>query len=165
MRAAGTVLFLIAGGLCGFWAAARLKKRVTVLAAIRLWIRCMETEFRFHAAPLTEMLAECREQPALRELTFLKAAGGSGAPPQQLSDAVKREKRALALNEEDTALLLRLIDGLGRTDLLGQQAHLADCAERFEEQEAQARDAYLRQGKVCRVAGICTAAALALVLW
>ena len=95
----------------------------------------------------------------------MKAAGGSGAPPQQLSDAVKREKRALALNEEDTALLLRLIDGLGRTDLLGQQAHLADCAERFEEQEAQARDAYLRQGKVCRVAGICTAAALALVLW
>lgn len=166
MRLAGAALLIAAGGLCGFRAAARLKKRITVLEAVRLWIRYMETEFRLRAAPLSEMLAGCIPQRAFRELTFLRAGLCGDLPPTEaMTDAVKREKRALALNDEDVLLLLRLIEGLGRTDLLGQQAHLADCARRTEEQASQAREVYLRQGKIYRVTGICTAAALVLVLW
>ena len=166
MRTAGAVLVLAAGGLCGFWAASRLQKRIAVLEAVRLWIRYMETEFRFHATPLNETLAGCVQQAAFRELTFLKAGlCGNGVPMEEMAKAVNREKKTLALTDEDVVLLIRLIEGLGRTDLQGQQAHLAHCAKRIEEQETLAREVYLRRGKIYRVAGICTAAAMVLVFW
>ena len=84
---------------------------------------------------------------------------------EEMAQAVNREKKTLALTDEDVVLLIRLIEGLGRTDLQGQQAHLAHCAKRIEEQETLAREVYLRRGKIYRVAGICTAAAMVLVFW
>ena len=71
----------------------------------------------------------------------------------------------MALTPDDLLLLKQLCEQLGKTDLEGQLTHLELYAEHIRQRYGEAMEQYRQKGRVFRVLGVSSAAALALVLW
>ena len=78
--------------------------------------------------------------------------------------AVERVEREGILLPADRRLLIEFGDGCGRTDLVGQQAHIAYYRNLLAQQEEEARRAYEEKGRVYRMLGLTGGVALMLLL-
>lgn len=78
--------------------------------------------------------------------------------------ALEKAETAGDLLPADRRLLAEFGDGCGRTDLSGQQAHIAYYRDRLSQREEEARRVYEEKGRVYRVLGLTGGIALVLLL-
>lgn len=78
--------------------------------------------------------------------------------------ALEKAAKEGVLLPADRQLLEEFGRGCGRTDLQGQQAHIAYYRDRLSQQEEQARRVYEEKGRVYRVLGLTGGVALMLLL-
>lgn len=78
--------------------------------------------------------------------------------------ALEKAQAEGVLLPADCRLLAAFADGVGRTDLDGQQAHFAYYRDLLSQQETDARRAYEEKGRVYRVLGLTGGVALMLLL-
>lgn len=78
--------------------------------------------------------------------------------------ALEKAEAEGVLLPADRRLLAEFADGVGRTDLGGQQAHFTYYREQLAQRETEARRAYEEKGRVYRVLGLTGGVALMLLL-
>lgn len=119
----------------------------------------MAERIRYTAAPLGEVLRDMRNTTEFETLSFL-----NGDTREAVCEQLNRERRAMALTEEDVRLLSECIDGWGAGDLTGEVSRLRRYATMFEERCAAARTDAARRGRLYVTLGICGGSAVALIL-
>ena len=158
-------MLVAAGAIGGCFMAMRLKKRANTLKTVGEWIKYLQTEFHYNHTSLTEVFADSAALTAFRALSFLHFdKHTSQSPAETVKQQLKNEVWALALADEDVAVIERMLEGLGKTALGGQLDLLEQSAARIAVYYEQACEIYSRKGRVFRVMGICAATAAALVL-
>lgn len=169
MKGIGLCLVVAAGLLIGLYAAFTLKQRERTLTLGVELLSFLQTRIQYTAAPLSDLLQEAARQERFASLAFLQQTAilltqGQTAP-QAWREGVRSRERQDGLTREDTALLLRVGDDLGRTDTSGQTAHLTLCCQQMEQQRHTARETARTKGTLYRTLGLCVGAAAALLLW
>lgn len=167
MRAVGLLLLVAAGGGIGFLRAAALRRRAVALEAARRMVLWMTARLRYTAAPVGELVQQAATREEFRSLTLLMlAARGLQTAPFPLAwrQAVAESVKESGFTPEDADLLRQFGDGLGKTDLSGQQTHGELYAELFKEQQRQAARCARERGRAEWALWTAGAAMLALLL-
>ena len=165
MKLLGMLLLTLSGGGIGWFRAAALQRRATSLSAVYRLIVWLSTRLRYTAAPAGQLLKQAASGEFSRLSLLQELDGQKTTPfPEAWRNAVAASEKENRFTPEDSRLLLEFGEGLGTTDLLGQEAHgemyAALFRERWESADAEAR----AKGRMEMVLWLSGAAALSLLL-
>ena len=139
----GLLLVIGTGSMLGLHKAGQLRHRVTWLAALEGLLRSMQTEIRYMAPPLEQLLGDLSMQPAYKVLDFLPAIG----------QAWNRAVAEACPWQEERQILLQLGCQLGNSDIDGQLGAIGLAAEQVHMLLNTARQQSLEKGKLCTAMG------------
>ena len=168
MKLIGLLMIVLAGIGVGLYASACLKRRAASFERLDSLIGYMETQIRYSAAPISEVIAQAAQGGEFDSLTFLVQASrliSRGQPPETaLAIAVKKYGEESCLNKADRELLLQFGRGLGKSDLEGQLAHCASYRRLIADRLQTARGEAAAKGRLYLTLGIAGGLSLALLL-
>lgn len=148
----GLLLVVGAGSMLGLQKAKQLQNQAAWLAALEGFLRSMQTEIRYLAPPLEQLLSQLYAQPAYQSLTFLSGtASYLGQMP--FGQAWSRAVREACSHQEAKQVLLQLGGELGNSDIDGQLAAIGLAEERIHMLLESARQQSREKGKLCTAMG------------
>ena len=148
----GLLLVIGTGSMLGLHKAGQLRHRVTWLAALEGLLRSMQTEIRYMAPPLEQLLGDLSMQPAYKVLDFLPAIGNY-AQQEAFGQAWNRAVAEACPWQEERQILLQLGCQLGNSDIDGQLGAIGLAAEQVHMLLNTARQQSLEKGKLCTAMG------------
>ena len=167
MKVAGLLLLVLAGGGIGWLRAAALRRRAASLEGARRLVLWLTARLRYTAEPVGALLREASNCEEFRMLPWLCAVSELTEDVSFVAAwtrAVDSSAKACSFTESDVALLREFGEGLGQTDLAGQQAHGELYATLLEERRQQADAAVRDRGRMECVLWISGALMTALLL-
>lgn len=148
----GLLLVVCTGSMLGLQKAKQFQNQAAWLAALEGFLRSMQTEIRYLAPPLEQLLSQLYAQPAYQSLTFLSGtASYLGQMP--FGQAWSRAVREACSHREAKQVLLQLGGELGNSDIDGQLAAIGLAEERIHMLLESARQQSREKGKLCTVMG------------
>ncbi len=169
LRAAGALLLVCASAGCGFQAAQRLRRRVTVLWEMEAALERMERELSYADTDMPELLGRLADgQRGVVGTFFGLCARALSRQDGRGMEQIWREsleQSGMALTGEETALLLKLGGVLGRYDSAGQCRVLARVRTELAGLRSKAQEDRDRLSRVYQAVGTAAGAALAILLF
>ena len=148
-------------GLLGFFEAWRLKLRVRHLEAMLSFLKALETEIQFTAAPIGQIIAHHQQ-----DMDLLSQCGKLLAEGAHFQDgwyqAVSQDRGGFT--KQDRTYLYQFGEAFGKTDKAGQIAGCRLTIRRMEEQLAKAQDDVTRKARLYRSLGILCGAGVFCIL-
>ncbi len=157
MKLLGAVLLVASGLLLGWGRSKELGERVAMLMDLRQLMNLLATEISFAARPLPEMLRRS-------ESRFCQQAVKDGAFPQDPRGALSRAGETLLKNQRDRSLFRDFAQGLGTTDIQGQEEHLKLCGALLEDHLREARTDWQEKRRLYIAMGLFGGLTLCLVI-
>ena len=151
MKVAGLLLLVLAGGGIGWLRAAALRRRAASLEAARRLVLWLTARLRYTAEPIGVLLrqaAACEEFRSLPWLWAVSEPSDGASFATSWTREVNASAKSCGFTDADATLLREFGEGLGKTDLTGQQAHGELYATLFEEQQRQAEAAVRDRGRM-----------------
>lgn len=151
LRLIGSFMIILAGSAVGFLKADGLKKRVDSIEKIITGLNLLETDIGYGRKDLGQTLLDIGESQGID--LFLKTA--ECMDEQGIKKAICR-----ALSEEeylkpvDTAPILELGENLGMTDASSQIKAIKRSVSVLFERKNEAKEEYLRLGRLYREGGV-----------
>lgn len=141
----------------------RLVMRVEQLEAFLRFISAAQTEIRFAALPVEQII-----QRHGNDLEFLRICGeeckrGSGFF-NAWDSGVREGTKGRGFNDKDIALLHRFGSGFGTSDTEGQLSHCSLYYELISDGLKNAREEKIRKSKLYQMLGVFSGMAAALLL-
>ncbi len=169
LRLVGAIL--VAGGATavGLAAAGMLKTRVDVLSSLVLALDTIHTEITFRLTPLPELmrLLEKQTSPPANEL-FINCTKHMDELGQKTFSSIwitaVEESAALGLTRDEKQILEELGVFLGRYDAESQVKAIAYTRHRLQRVLDGALDDRQKQGKLYKMLGVITGAAVVIIL-
>lgn len=121
----------------------------------------------YTALPMSELWRRLAQYEAFSAFSLVRdteKALPSAPFAVAFSTALERAWEDGLVLPETRRLLTAFAEGCGRTDLAGQQAHIAYYRALLTDQEEEARRVYAEKGRVYRVLGLTGGIALTLLL-
>lgn len=148
----GLLLVVGAGSMLGLHRAKQLQQQAAWLEALEGLLRSMQTEIRFLAPTLEQLLEEMQSRNAYDPLTFLSrtAAYQKQMPFGQAWCCAVRET---CFHREARQILLQLGGALGNSDIDGQLAAIGLAEERVHVLLEDARQQSREKGRLCTAMG------------
>lgn len=143
----------------GWTRALRLARRVEELEKFRSFLQALCTEIRFSAAPLGTLIR--RNAGNASWLQSCAASLDQGVP---FPEAWKQAASSAAVARQDRMLLIEFGEGLGTSDIEGQTAHCALCAEKLDVLLTQACEDRAKKSRLYVTLGVSAGAVLGLLL-
>ena len=168
MKLWGCILVFASGAGLGLWGSRLLKRRVEELGETAFFLSFISQELESTLAPVNVLIERAVRQGSLAGSRLVTALWDSlqqaGDAPfsQVFSRAVKRYRGAL--NEGDLQALEPLGEGLGQYSASVQMEILQRTASNVERREREARQAWQEKGKLFRMLGVFSGAAVCLVI-
>ena len=163
----GSVLLMVAGTGMGWYAAHRLRRRVVFLETCDRLLQTLWQEMSYTAKPMADLWRRLAHCEGLKEFALVRdTAEGLETVSFAAAFAAAVEKATVegAILPPTRRLLIEFGEGCGRTDLEGQQTHIAYYRAQLSAQAEAARRVYAEKGRVYRVLGMTGGVALALLL-
>ena len=163
----GGLLLIAAGTGMGWYMAARLRRRVTFWETCGRLLQALWQEMSYTAQPMPDLWRKLAQSEAFSTFSLVRdtAQGLAHADfAAAFSAAVDTAQGEGLVSAEGREILLEFAHGCGRTDMDGQQAHVAYYRTLLTTQEEDARRAYTEKGRVYRMLGFTAGVALALLL-
>lgn len=163
----GGCLLMAAGTGMGLYAAHRLRRRVVFLETCGRLLQALWQEMSYTVQPLPDLWRRLAQGEAFASFSLVQDTVGEldRAPfAAAFAAAVERAAEEGLVLPATRRLLLEFGEGCGRTDLEGQQAHIAYYRTLLTAGEEDARRIYGEKGRVYRVLGVTGGAALTLLL-
>lgn len=172
LKGIGLLLIVSACSVTGASFSGRLKKRVTLLEKLLLFLELFMVELRFSMADTGELLRRVWQSGQVRELWFLEEIlqeEGKGTPVPLLWESgcrafLKRDPVAASLEPTDRELLLKLGGLLGNADCEGQIALLQRHQDLFEQHLTSAKERYAQLSRLYLSFGVLTGLGAAVLL-
>ena len=143
--------------------AVRLHGVVETLESFLKVIRLMETEMRFHALPLRQIIDKyCGDMDLLWQCHLLLKTGKSF--DEAWKSGVAAGTKGSGLKLKDKRLIEQFGAELGHTDIEGQIAHCEVTAKLLEEQIEQAREEKKKKSKLFSMLGLFFGTGVALLI-
>lgn len=163
----GGLLLVAAGTGMGLYASHRLRRRVVFLEMCGRVLQTLQQQMRYSARPMNELWQRLAQSEGFRSFSLVEYTA-AGLPHTSFSAAFEAAVHR-AMGEGLTVpavheLLLAFGEGCGRTDLEGQQAHIAYYRTLLLAQEDEARRLWQEKGRMYRVLGLTGGVALLLLL-
>lgn len=154
-RVLGAFCLLGSGCALGWKTSMRLKRRLDSLEDMRGFLERLHASISYAAPPMEEIVREMAEDGTFFIASECLLRLRHGAPfPEAFAQTLRRNETALSLTREDTALLIRSVERLGRTDAQGQVALLKLGMSELEPRIASAAENVQRKGKLYRSLGV-----------
>ncbi|HIR52987.1 MAG TPA: stage III sporulation protein AB [Candidatus Onthovicinus excrementipullorum] len=166
MKILGMILVMVCCMAAGRFYSGSLIRRIRALERTLLLIGQFEMHLEFSRAPAAEIVMALREHPEFSGLKYLRTCAEEIAAGVDFPGAWRTAVSgcaADALNAGDAELLLSFGNGLGQTDLPGQEKLCAVHRRMIEERLESARQQYASKGKLGTALG--TAAGAVAVLF
>ena len=161
-------LFLIAAGTgMGWYMAACLRRRVIFLETCGRLLQALWQELSYTARPMTDLWRRLAQSEAFAAFSLVRDTAQGLAHTDfaaAFSAAVEKAQGEGLVSAESRGILQEFADGCGRTDLEGQQVHVAYYRNLLTAQEEEARRTYAEKGRVYRTLGFTAGVAVALLL-
>lgn len=152
----------------GIYASTGLSRRAASLERFGRLIDYIETQIRYTAAPVKEIIAKTASADEFSSLSFLKTASEnikSGKRPDEAwTGAVQSEGESCGFNASDRELLLNFGRDLGKSDVEGQLSHCEAFHRLFEDRLQTARSDVRIKGKLYMTLGVTGGLSVALLL-
>lgn len=137
--------------------------RVETLETFLKVIRLMETEMRFHALPLKQIIDKhCGDMELLWQCQLALKIGKSF--DEAWKSGVIAGTKGMGLKPKDKHLIERFGTELGNSDIEGQIAHCEVTTKLLEEQIEQARDEKKKKSKLFSMLGLFFGTGVALLI-
>ncbi len=156
-------MLIAAATLLGCMESYKLHLRVEALERFLTLITVIETEMRYYALPLRQIVT--RHSDAFAFLCHCQVqleAGKSFAQAWQAGIAASAKGKGL--KQKDKALMEQFGTGLGDSDIEGQLAHCRTTQALLTVQIEQARAEKTKKSKLFSVLGLCGGAGVALLI-
>ena len=163
----GGLLLMVAGTGMGWYAAHRLQRRMIFLETCGRLMQALWQEMSYTSRPMGELWQRLAQNEAFSGFPLARYTAeqlSNVAFSAAFAAAAERAEREGFLLPADRRLLTEFGEGCGRTDLGGQQAHIAYYRNLLAQQEAEARRVYEEKGRVYRMLGLTGGVALTLLL-
>ncbi len=149
--------------LLGYMESYKLRMRVETLETFLKVIRLMETEMRFHALPLRQIVEKhCGDMELLRQCHLQLEIGKSF--DMAWKSGVEAGTGGSGLKSKDKSLIERFGAELGHTDIEGQIAHCEVTAKLLEAQIEQAREEKKKKSRLFSMLGLFSGTGIALLI-
>ncbi len=170
LKVLGGILVSVGSTAIGLYTAARLRRRVRILAQLCSAIEWMREEIRDKTTPVPELfqkLAHDLDEPVSQlfaaALTGMKGLGHRTFG--EIWQAAVQRTPELLLTEDEAATLLQLGHVLGQYGSLEQAASLESAKQRFDGFLQRAREERERRERVSVAFGISVGALLVILFW
>ena len=163
----GGLLMVAAGIGMGLYASHRLRRRVVFLETCGRLLQALGQEMSYTLQPIPVLwrrLASCETFAAFAPVRDTVAALENVPFSVAFSAALDAAREEGVLLPTSHRLLSEFAVGCGRTDLAGQQAHIAYYRTLLAAEEEQSRREWQERGRVYRVLGGAGGVALMLLL-
>lgn len=131
----------------------KLRMRVETLEEFLKVIRFMETEMRFHALPLRQIVEKhCGEMEILRQCHMMLQIGKSFE--QAWKSGIESGSKGRGLKSKDVQLIEHFGTELGSSDIQGQIAHCEGTIKLLEVQIELAREEQKKKSKLFSILGL-----------
>ena len=157
LRLAGAIMIILSGTMIGFSKSARLKCRQDSLEKIIYSLRIMENEIGYGKMSMDVVFEKIAELGGI----FLEK-NKSETAGKIFSDAVCRDE--LKLEHSDIDVLMRFSGTLGTLDTSSQVKNIQNTIKSLEILKEDARENFLKYGKMYRSIGILTSILVVIVL-
>ncbi len=156
----GMLLLIVAGVLVGQWESLKLSLRVRHLEELLVFIKNIETEIRFSSVPLLPLLKKYSKTIPWMRICVKHMESG-----EDFSGSWKKAVgQASGVWEKERDLLLRLGEGLGKTDLQGQISHCEMIFKLLEEVLEKAKEEQKNKSRIYQTLGAFGGIAIALLI-
>lgn len=153
-------LLVLGGSFAGYLASLKLSRRVQNLEYFLGFVQAAETEIRFSALPVREVVERHGA-----ELAFLQRCAELGREGIPFDEAWRRSVRsAEGFSEKDQELLLRFGEGFGASDAEGQISHCRLTMELLRRRLEEAGEEKKQKGRLYRMLGVLGSLGTALLL-
>lgn len=165
LKGIGLLLLVLCGGLCGFYAAANVRRKQQYLVTLSALLHELEISMWCHGGTLQELLELLAERETYRCFSFLKKHHCCDAGKCILSEAWKEAVQAdVALSIDSKRLLCELGEELGTSDLCSQREILERYRSRLQQQEADQREPSQKKIRLYQSMGLLAGMAVAILL-
>lgn len=167
MKGVGLVLLVLTGGGVAWLRVAALRRRAASLARARRLVLWLTARLQYTAEPVAGLLEQASQSVEFAAWPLLSAAVEHVKTmplAAAWNTAVEQTAGELGLLSADAALLRAFGEGLGKSDLAGQQAHGELYASLLEERRQQAAGVVRDRGRVEGVMWTAGALLIALLL-
>lgn len=151
------------GTLAGYMESHKLSKRVEQLEAFLRFLSAAQTEIRFAALPVEEIV-----QRHCGDVEFLKLCGqkceGGKSFLTAWEEGVRFGTKGCGFTESDLSLFYRFGEGFGASDTEGQLSHCGLYSELVGENLKNAREDKRQKSKLYQVLGVFSGMAAALLI-
>lgn len=156
------MIVIAASTLVGYMESHKLSVRVEQLEAFLVFITSAQTEIRYTASPVIEII---RRHGNMHLFSLCMEYYQNGYNfSNAWTDAVSTGTKGLGLDDKDIALMRDFGLGFGTSDVDGQLAHCKLYTELTNARLENARESKKRKSKLYLMLGICSGTALALLL-
>jgi stage III sporulation protein AB len=149
-------------------ASSALNKRVSVFEQLERFVVYLETQIRYSAAPIHEILKQSTKGE-FSKLLFLSETANrmckGECPSDAWENALRLHSDENALNSNDRELLIDFGRGLGTSDVEGQLLHCETFRGLIVDRLAKARSEVETKGKLYVSLGIAGGLGVALLLY
>lgn len=168
LKMVGLLLIVLTGVCAGLYSSTELSRRASSLERIGRLIEYIETQIRYTAAPVKEIIAKTASVEEFGALSFLQTAcagvQNGERPDTAWRGAVQSEGENCGFNATDRELLFDFGAELGKSDVEGQLSHCESFHRLFEDRLQSARSDVRIKGKLYVTLGVTAGLGVALLL-
>lgn len=165
LKGIGLLLLVLCGGLCGFYAAANVRRKQQYLVTLSALLHELEISMWCHGGTLQELLELLAERETYRCFSFLRSTIAAMQESVSFSEAWKEAVQAdVALSIDSKRLLCELGEELGTSDLCSQREILERYRSRLQQQEADQREPSQKKIRLYQSMGLLAGMAVAILL-
>ncbi|MDO4156905.1 MAG: stage III sporulation protein AB [Oscillospiraceae bacterium] len=165
LKGIGLLLLVFCGGLCGFYAAATVRRKQQQLLTLSALLHELEISMWCHGGTLQELLELLKERETYRCFSFLRDTIAAMQEQAVFSAAWREAVQAdSSLSEDSKQLLYALGEELGISDLYSQREILERYRSRLQQQEAAQRENSQKKIKLYQSMGLLAGMAVAILL-
>lgn len=165
LKGIGLLLLVLCGGLCGFYAAATVRRKQQQLLTLSALLHELEISMWCHGGTLQELLELLKERETYRCFSFLRDTIAAMQEQVAFSAAWREAVQTdSVLSADSKQLLCALGEELGISDLYSQREILERYRSRLQQQEAAQRENSQKKIKLYQSMGLLAGMAAAILL-
>ena len=162
----GAIFLITAGAMTGIYRSCALTQRVRLLEEYITLINEIETQIRYSAQPLYQMLENMKKKNSIGGFlhNLLSHAQDEDDFSQAWERAVDAIENNTGITKQDRVIIKEFGAGLGKTDIDGQIAHCNLCMASARNNLKKAREEKETKSKLYRSLGVLGGTACALLI-